>query len=124
MNLVRRRWERIMTGPATFSMTALIATLITIGPAFAQSDPSLAARKPDPVARKKSAATKRNVKGKPSPRGRGKAPVMQMNPDAKWACDKTTVTKEPVWRGPKGVSFEFDIRNEGTAPLQIRAKGG
>lgn len=47
-----------------------------------------------------------------------------MNPGAKWACDRQTVTADPVWRGQGEVAFTFHIRNEGTADLQIRAKGG
>lgn len=36
-----------------------------------------------------------------------------------------TVTAEPVWRSPtKTVDFAFDIVNQGTEPLEIRAKGG
>ena len=48
----------------------------------------------------------------------------EMNPDAKWACDQQTATLEPVWRGEKTLTFPFLIRNEGTADLRIRAKGG
>ena len=47
-----------------------------------------------------------------------------MNPDAKWACDQQTVTLEPTWRANKPLTFPFEIRNEGTANLQIKAKGG
>ena len=46
------------------------------------------------------------------------------DPNAKWACDKTEVTLEPVWRDEKALTFDFMIRNEGTADLRIRAKGG
>jgi hypothetical protein len=46
------------------------------------------------------------------------------NPNAKWACDNTEVTHEPVWRGMKDLTFSFDIRNAGTEDLRIRAKGG
>lgn len=50
---------------------------------------------------------------------------LEPNPNAKFACDELTVTAPPVWRSPTGsVDFEFSIRNEGTADLQIRAKGG
>ncbi len=48
----------------------------------------------------------------------------EMNPDAKWACDQQTATLEPVWRGKKTLTFPFLIRNDGTADLRIRAKGG
>ena len=48
----------------------------------------------------------------------------EMNPDAKWACEQKTATLEPVWRGEKTLTFSFMIRNEGTADLRIRAKGG
>ena len=51
-------------------------------------------------------------------------PKFQMNPNAKWACDKQTVTLPPTWRGPQSLTFEFDIRNEGTEVLKIQAKGG
>ncbi len=47
-----------------------------------------------------------------------------MNPDAKWACDLQTVKLEPVWRGDKTLTFTFFVRNEGTADLQIKARGG
>ena len=47
-----------------------------------------------------------------------------MNPDAKWACDLQTVKLEPVWRGDKTLTFTFFVRNEGTAALQIKARGG
>ena len=46
------------------------------------------------------------------------------DPNAKWACDKTEVALPPVWRGANDLTFSFDIRNEGTADLHIRAKGG
>jgi len=46
------------------------------------------------------------------------------NPRPKWACNQQTVTAEPVWRGEKSLTFAFNIRNEGTADLQIKATGG
>ena len=46
------------------------------------------------------------------------------NPQPKWACDQQTVTAEPVWRGEKSLTFAFNIRNEGTGDLQIKASGG
>ncbi|MCB9849606.1 MAG: hypothetical protein H6817_02760 [Phycisphaerales bacterium] len=47
------------------------------------------------------------------------------NPDAKWSCEKTSASAEPVWRNSgSSVDFAFKIHNDGTAPLQIRAKGG
>ena len=49
---------------------------------------------------------------------------LAQNPDAKWACDKTTVELEPAWRGDNKLTFDFEIRNEGTGDLKIRAKGG
>ena len=52
----------------------------------------------------------------------GKAKLVP-DPNAKWACDRTTVTLESVWRG-KPLVFAFDIRNEGTADLKIKARGG
>lgn len=48
----------------------------------------------------------------------------EMDPNAKWACDQQTVTLEPVWREDKKLKFAFHIRNEGTADLKIKARGG
>ena len=48
----------------------------------------------------------------------------EMNPNAKWACNETTVVQPPVWRTKGKITWEFEIRNLGTADLQIRAKGG
>ncbi len=48
------------------------------------------------------------------------------NPNAKWACDNASVTLDPVWKGARTdrLTFNFEIRNEGTEDLRIRAKGG
>ena len=40
-----------------------------------------------------------------------------------WACSEQTIQTEPVWAG-QDVSCTFTIRNEGTANLKIKAKGG
>ncbi len=61
----------------------------------------------------RAATKKRNSKRK-----------FEMNPDAKWACDQRTSTLESVWRGEKTLTFSFMIRNDGTADLRIRARGG
>ncbi|MCK4624816.1 MAG: hypothetical protein KAV00_05870 [Phycisphaerae bacterium] len=53
----------------------------------------------------------------------GRKGELAKNPNTKWACDQTTVTLDPVWKG-KPLVFNFNIRNEGTANLHIRAKGG
>ena len=57
-------------------------------------------------------------------RGRRQDPGFVMNPNAKWACDQQTMTLEPVWRGSQALTWNFDIRNEGTSNLQIKARGG
>lgn len=61
--------------------------------------------------------------GKTKPRLNRKV-KFKMNPDAKWACDILTVTREPVWKKSRNLTFEFSIRNEGTADLKIKGKGG
>ncbi len=68
--------------------------------------------------RKAEAARRAAAKKRRSKRG------FEMNPDAKWACDQQTTTLEPVWRGARTLTFPFLIRNDGTADLRIRAKGG
>ena len=60
----------------------------------------------------------KKAEAKKGKRGRGKSPAMKPDPNAKWFCENTTATIEPMWRGPKGISFTFDIRNDGTAPLR------
>ncbi len=70
-------------------------------------------RKSKADAARQAAAKKRKSRSK-----------FQMNPNAKWACDQQIVLLEPVWRGAKTLTFPFSIRNEGTADLRIRAKGG
>lgn len=68
-------------------------------------------------------APKAKAKAKPEKK-RGRTPPFKMDPNAKWACDKMTAAHEPVWRGDKNLTFWFEIRNEGTADLKIKAKGG
>jgi hypothetical protein len=46
------------------------------------------------------------------------------DPNAKWACANQTVDLGKVWRGNQQLTFGFDIRNEGTSVLKIRARGG
>ena len=104
-----------------------------------KQDPK-AADKPKTSAKSKAGEKlQSNVKPKVKPDRKGKArtlrnaavnkkrkgnPKFEMNPDAKWACDQQTATLEPVWRGQKTLTFPFLIRNDGTADLRIRAKGG
>ncbi|MFQ5495600.1 MAG: hypothetical protein ACE5EX_09495 [Phycisphaerae bacterium] len=57
-------------------------------------------------------------------RKRKRANPFTMDPNAKWVCDRNTIALDPVWRGAKSLSFTFEIRNEGTADLKIKAKGG
>jgi hypothetical protein len=59
-----------------------------------------------------------------STRGSRRDAGFVMNPNAKWACDQQTQTLEPVWRSNKGLTWTFEIRNEGTSNLQIKARGG
>lgn len=40
-----------------------------------------------------------------------------------WACSQQSIELEPVWAG-EPISCTFTVRNEGTAELKIRTKGG
>ena len=90
-------------------------------------DTSKAGEKLQPTVKPK---VKPNRKGKsaadrrPATKKRKTKRKFEMNPDAKWACDQQTATVEPVWRGEKTLTFLFLIRNDGTADLRIRARGG
>ena len=75
--------------------------------------------KPDPKARAKANAARRAAAKKRKAKSR-----LKLNPDAKWFCEQQTATLEPVWRGESTLTFPFLIRNDGTADLRIRAKGG
>jgi len=87
-----------------------------------------------PTKRRPSAATRPGARAvnkparpdarRPAVRPNKRASAFQMDPNAKFACDNATVTLEPVWRNGKDLTFPFKIRNDGTADLQIQAKGG
>ncbi len=77
--------------------------------------------KPDPKARAKAKA---NAARKAAAKKRKAKSRFKLNPDAKWFCEQQTATLEPVWRGESTLTFPFLIRNDGTADLRIRAKGG
>jgi hypothetical protein len=88
------------------------------------------AEKKDPPAAKTGLAEQvREPAGQtvtPAPQ-RARTPRSEYPPDpnAKWACDKTEVVLDPIWRKANAtLSFDFTIRNEGTADLKINAKGG
>jgi hypothetical protein len=63
----------------------------------------------------------------PRPRGTSrssKKASFKTDPNAKWVCENTVVSVDPVWRGNKKLTFDFQIRNDGTADLRMKAKGG
>ncbi len=70
-------------------------------------------------ARSGKAVQARNAKRK----GGRKTPLT-MDPNAKWSCEKSEFDLGPIWRSNKALNFTFFIKNEGTADLEIRAKGG
>ena len=76
--------------------------------------------KPKPKAKAKDDSKAKPKSGCGS--GDGKS-AMAENPEARWVCEQTTVTKDPIWQG-KPLTFAFEIRNEGTADLKIKARGG
>jgi len=90
-------------------------------------DSSKAGKKAQPKVKPKVNPDRKAKAGAARPaaaKKRKSKPKFQMNPDAKWACDQQTALLEPVWRGQKSLTFPFLIRNDGTADLRIRAKGG
>lgn len=113
-------WQAPTTPPTSPPQTEPAAkpktTAATIDKSKAADD-SQAKAKADRAAKAKAkrAAAAKKRKGKPK---------LEMNPDAKWACDQQAAMLEPVWRSDETLVFPFLIRNEGTADLLIRAKGG
>lgn len=115
------KW-RLKLGVHTLLGVAMMAGLV-----FAQPQPTNTGKKAAP-----KVAAKKGTPKKPSKRARNTSASrkksnrrpMQMDENAKWACENTTITLEPIWRGPKGIECSFDIRNDGTAPLHIQARGG
>jgi len=67
---------------------------------------------------------KRADAGRPSVSPSRGASGAQMDPNAKFVCENSEVTLDPVWRNGKDLTFPFKIRNDGTADLKIQAKGG
>ncbi len=125
---------------------AVLCALVAVGQAQGQEQSPAAKSKPgvkakptvstkatptakgeSPLNPKASRVAKPGVKG---PRAAAKKPKRKggvkfdMNPDAKWACDVLSVTRDPVWKKSKSLTFDFKIRNEGTADLKIAGKGG
>jgi hypothetical protein len=66
-------------------------------------------------------------KYQPKPRSTSrsrKKPSFKTDPNAKWICEQTVCRVDPVWRGNQKLTFDFYIRNDGTADLRMKAKGG
>ena len=106
---------------------ALLGAALMTGLVLAQPKPNNtpADTKPQPEAKKRIPKAKldRTAGRAARAKRKGRKPI-EMNKDAKWVCENTTVTLEPIWRSSKAIECSFDIRNDGTAPLQIQAKGG
>ena len=64
-----------------------------------------------PATGKTSAASKRK-------------PDYEPDPNAKYLCENTEVTLDPVWRKSGTLTWDFYIKSGGTAPLKIKARGG
>ncbi len=145
------RWRRLAlcvvgcgllaAAPRALAQASPEAAKASPQPASAADDQAEPAKtEPDPQAKEKATPAKReNDKAKPRPRrpvrtratrgarGAARARGRQLTPDenAKWSCDTLHATAEPIWRSSgKSVDFVFNIKNEGTADLHIRAKGG
>ena len=109
-----------------------------VGP---QPDPNARRRTPTrrrpktkPVRRATASAEERKARGGlqsttvgrsvGSKRRRPAKTAFKADPNAKWVCDKQTVVHESIWRGRRTLTYEFFIKNEGTADLRIKATGG
>ncbi len=106
---------------------AALAVALMTGLVFAQPKPNNtpAASKPLPNPRKGIPKAKLDRAAGRAARSKrkGRQPMV-MDKNAKWVCENTTVTLEPSWRTTKAIECSFDIRNDGTAPLHIQARGG
>lgn len=120
--------------------SALLVTALMTGLVFAQPKPrnTPAAKKPQPKPSDTPAAKKPLPNPRPGVRNakmdrasaksaraakKGRRPMV-MDPNAMWECENTTIMLEPIWRSSKAIECSFDIRSTGTAPLQIKARGG
>ena len=102
---------------------AFLGAAVLAGPTVANPPPEKAEPKVKRKVPRRPGSQVTPTRGKSSPRAAQRS-AFEMDPAAKWACDKTSVTLEPTWRGAKNLTFNFDIRNEGTADLKIKARGG
>lgn len=127
--------RRLWCGASALLVAALMTGLLfaqpkpSTTPAAKESQPNPsdtpAAKKPLPDPRKGIRNAKLDRAGAKSARAvkRGRKPMV-MDKNAKWVCENATITLEPIWRSSKAIECSFDIRNDGTAPLHIKARGG
>ena len=108
---------------------ALLVAMLMTGLVFAQPTPSNtpAAKKPLPNPRQRSSGKAKADRaaaraGRAAKKNRRKP--MVMDKDAVWSCENTKIALEPSWRSTKAIECSWDIRNDGMAPLHIKAKGG
>jgi hypothetical protein len=80
--------------------------------------------KPQVRRRKASDALKKKPDRRLSNKAKRAPKKLEMTENAKFVCDKPTQSHPPVWRGDEQLSWTFQLRNNGTEPLDIRAKGG
>lgn len=95
-------------------------------PRKAKPDPSVkaGAKAKNPLPTRPGAKINRKRSSKLANRNPAARSTLVPDPNAKWVCDKPVVIADPVWRGQKALTFNFDIRNEGTADLKFNARGG
>lgn len=117
-------WEPAPPPSKAPSNADAAAKIETEAPAAANIKPAAKPATPATLKARAKLRTKVQANRLSAAKKRKKRTSVAMNPDAKWACDLKTVKLKPVWRGDKAVTFTFFIRNEGTADLQIKAKGG
>jgi len=119
-------------GPAFAGLTAVLCAALMTSLAVAQQSPKsvsgtssakAAVQKDKPV----TPPAKAKIKAKKEGCGGGTVPSQGMSLEpvagARYACEQPIVNLEPVWSGGS-MEFVFTIKNEGTADLNIKAKGG
>lgn len=127
---------RLPRSGSTIGIVSLCVGLLA-GFAAAQSQPPSTKNKADAESKAPSslaaeiqsraraeALAKQKIKDAARKKAPRAAKSFEPDPNAKWACDKPTVEVEPVWRGNKSLTFAFDIKNNGTADLKYRPRGG
>ena len=127
---VQKRRQYLPPGLMVWSLAATIAVLANHRYAEAQTDsPKAKAESPTPQPRKAIRSDRPSTTPEPKAAGgcgdksQAGAQTVKVTEGAEWACEKTTIKHDGIWRG-QPIVCDFVMRNDGSEDLTFTAKGG